>query len=49
MAMGIESSFARGAVRVSLGADNTASQVRDFLAALTTTIVQLKGLTALTS
>ena len=49
LAMGIESRLARGAVRVSLGPDNTASQIRDFLAALQTTISQLKGLTALTS
>ena len=49
LAMGIESRLARGAVRVSLGADNTTSQVRDFLATLQTTILQLKGLTALTS
>ena len=49
LAMGIESRLARGAVRVSLGADNTTLQVRDFLAALQTTILQLKGLTALTS
>jgi cysteine desulfurase len=49
LAMGIESSLARGAVRVSLGPANTAAQVRDFLAALDTTILQLKGLTALTS
>ena len=49
LAMGVPSSLARGAVRVSLGADNTAAQVRDFLAALDATISQLKGLTALTS
>ena len=49
LAMGIPASLARGAVRVSLGADNTAAQVRDFLAALDATILQLKGLTALTS
>ena len=49
LAMGIESGLARGAVRVSLGADNTASQVRDFLAALRTTILQLKGLASLAS
>ena len=49
LAMGVASPLARGAVRVSLGADNTASQVREFLAALNTTILQLKGLTALTS
>jgi len=49
LAMGIQSSLARGAVRVSLGVDNGAAQVRDFLVALNTTILQLKGLTALTS
>jgi cysteine desulfurase len=49
LAMGIEARLARGAVRVSFGADNTVTQVRDFLAALNTTILQLKGLTALTS
>lgn len=49
LAMGIESSLARAAVRVSFGMDNTARQVRDFLAALNDTIVQLKGLTAVTS
>ena len=49
LAMGIQSSLARGAVRVSFGIENNAVQVRDFLAALNTTILQLKGLTALTS
>ncbi|MDA8259909.1 MAG: cysteine desulfurase family protein [Betaproteobacteria bacterium] len=49
LAMGIEARLARGAVRVSFGVDNTVAQVRDFLAALNTTILQLKGLTALTS
>jgi cysteine desulfurase len=49
VAMGIEPSIARGAVRVSLGADNTCSHVRDFLAALDTTIVQLKGLASVVS
>ena len=49
LAMGVPSALARGAVRVSLGADNSADQVRDFLAALNTTILQLRGLTALTS
>ena len=49
LAMGVTSSLARGAVRVSLGTDNNAAQVRDFLAALDATISQLKGLTALTS
>jgi cysteine desulfurase len=49
LAMGVSSSVARGAVRVSLGADNTAAQVSDFLTALNTTIAHLKGLTALAS
>jgi len=49
LAMGVPSALARGAVRVSLGAGNTAVQVRDFLAALDATISQLKDLTALTS
>jgi cysteine desulfurase len=49
LAMGVPSSLARGAVRVSLGADNTVAQVRDFLSVLDTTILQLKGMTALTS
>lgn len=47
LAMGIESRLARGAVRVSLGPDNTASQLRDFLATLQTTILQLKGFASL--
>lgn len=49
LAMGVESGLARCAVRVSLGTDNTMAQVRDFIAALNTTILQLKGLAALTS
>ncbi|MCK9389097.1 MAG: cysteine desulfurase [Sulfuritalea sp.] len=48
LAMGVAPSLARGAVRVSLGADNTAAQVRDFLTALNTTIAGFKRLTALT-
>ncbi|TRZ97164.1 MAG: cysteine desulfurase [Rhodocyclaceae bacterium] len=49
LAMGVASSVARGAVRVSFGPGNTAMQVREFFTALNTTIGQLKGLTALTS
>lgn len=49
LAMGVDPRLARGAVRVSLGSGNNAAQVRDFLAALNTTIVQLRGLTALAS
>ena len=49
LAMGVPSSLARGAVRISFGVGNGAAQVRDFLAALNTTILQLKGLRALIS
>jgi cysteine desulfurase len=49
LAMGVAPSLARGAVRVSLGADNTEAQVREFLAALRTTILQLKGLASIAS
>ena len=48
LAMGIEPGLARGAVRVSVGAENTTDDVRGFLATLQTTIHQLKGLAALT-
>ena len=47
LAMGMAPELARAAVRVSLGANNTLAQVRDFLGALNTTILQLRGLTAL--
>jgi cysteine desulfurase len=49
LAMGVPSALARGAVRISFGVGNGAAQVGDFLAALNTTILQLKGLRALTS
>jgi cysteine desulfurase len=49
LAMGVAPELARGAVRVSLGAGNTVAQVRDFLGILNTTILQLRGLTALVS
>jgi cysteine desulfurase len=49
LAMGVAPSLARGAVRVSLGPDNTEVQVRDFLVALRTTILQLKGLASIAS
>jgi cysteine desulfurase len=49
LAMGVAPSLARGAVRVSLGPENTEAQVRDFLAALRTTILQLKGLASIAS
>lgn len=46
LAMQVAPELARGAVRVSLGADTTAAQVRGFLAALQHTLSQLKRLTA---
>jgi cysteine desulfurase len=49
LAMGVAPSLARGAVRVSLGPENTETQVREFLAALRTTISQLKGLASIAS
>lgn len=49
IAMGVERSRARGAVRISLGAGNTRTQVGEFLAALKQTISQLKGMSSLPS
>lgn len=49
LAMGVAPSLARGAVRVSLGSENTEAQVREFLAALRNTILQLKGLASIAS
>ncbi|MDR2637592.1 MAG: cysteine desulfurase [Zoogloeaceae bacterium] len=46
LAMQVEPALARGAVRVSLGAENTPEQVTGFLAALENTLVKLNRLTA---
>jgi cysteine desulfurase len=46
-AMGVSSDLARGAVRISLGAGNTAEQVRDFLTTLQATAGKLQRLTAI--
>ena len=46
LAMGIPADLARGAVRVSFGASNTAAQVASFLATLNNEILRLKQLTA---
>lgn len=46
-AMGVVPDMARGAVRISLGAGNTAKQVTDFLAVLGDMLFQLRRLTAL--
>lgn len=47
LAMGVNQDVARGAVRVSLGANNTAAQVTDFLVTLNNEISRLKQLTAM--
>lgn len=47
LAMGVEEELARGAVRVSLGAQNTAQQIEDFLTALAQEVKRLKAMTAI--
>jgi cysteine desulfurase len=47
LAMGVPADLARGAVRVSFGADNTAAQVADFLATLSNEILRLKQMSAI--
>lgn len=47
-AMGVAPEVARGAVRVSLGAGNTAQQIEDFLRTLQTTVAALQRLTSVT-
>ncbi|THF66073.1 cysteine desulfurase [Pseudothauera nasutitermitis] len=47
LAMGVEPVLARGAVRVSLGRDSTAEDVRGFLGALGRLVDELKNLTAM--
>lgn len=46
-AMGVAPELARGAVRISLGAGNTESDIDQFIHALRKTLAQLQGLTAL--
>jgi len=46
LAMGVEPDLARGAVRVSLGADNTEQQARDFLTAVTQVVARFRRMTA---
>ena len=48
MAMGVEPELARGAVRFSLGAANTAEQVDGFLQALAAVILRLRQMKAVT-
>lgn len=47
LAMGIDADTARGAVRVSFGANNTLIQVHQFLTVLESEVVRLRNLTAI--
>lgn len=47
LAMGVEPGLARGAVRVSLGPDNSAAEIAGFLQACAATASQLQSLTAM--
>ncbi len=47
LAMGVDQELARGAVRFSLGKDNTPAQVEAFLQVLSTTVSRLRRLTAI--
>ncbi len=47
LAMGVNADSARGAVRVSFGANNTAAQVTAFLVTLNNEVLRLKQLTAI--
>ncbi len=47
LAMGVTPDLARGAVRVSLGRDNTVAQVADFLLTLRMELTRMKRMTAL--
>jgi cysteine desulfurase len=46
LAMGVEPDMARGAVRVSLGIDNTVQQARAFLTAVAAVVARLRRMTA---
>jgi len=46
-AMGVAPEMARGAVRVSLGAGNTETEIEQFINALQVTVGRLQGLTAI--
>ena len=47
LAMGVTPDVARGAVRVSVGADNTLEQIKGFLTALQQEVQRLRGLNAI--
>ncbi|UCH49690.1 MAG: cysteine desulfurase [Betaproteobacteria bacterium] len=46
LAMGVDPDLARGAVRISLGVDNTMQQAQEFLIAIATVVDRLRRLTA---
>ena len=46
LAMDVDPDLARGAVRISLGVENTTQQVQEFLAAIATVVDRLRRLTA---
>ena len=46
-AMGVAPEMARGAIRVSLGAGNTETEIEQFINALQVTVGRLQGLTAI--
>ena len=48
LAMGVEPELARGAVRLSLGAQNTAQEIDGFVQTVQATATRLRGLTAMT-
>jgi cysteine desulfurase len=48
MAMGVAPDLARGAVRVSFGANNTSEQLNAFLAVINDEVNRLRQLTAVT-
>lgn len=49
LAMGVDEELARGAIRVSFGANNTIEQVQQFLAVLENELARLRNLTAITA
>lgn len=49
LAMGVEPGLARGAVRVSLGAETTNAEIAGFLQALSATVTNLQSLAAMSS
>ena len=49
LAMGVDADVARGAIRVSLGRETTATQVGEFVASFTETVNQLRNLAAVSA